>query len=419
MNYSESLHYLNSFLNLERIVYAPHNRLGNLRRMRILLDWAGHTEKNFFSILIAGTKGKGSTGFFLESILKAGGIRTGFYSSPHLEDPRERIRINGRLISKEKWAKGIDAIRRILSKRRLNPRYGDFTYFEIMTLLAIQLFREEKIKIGIFEIGMGGRLDATNVLPARLVAITPIHLDHEAFLGNTVAGIAREKAAVIHGRADVVVSPQSAAAFREIKRRIVNQKALLWRASKVRGKVGLAGDFQKMNAGAAVQMARILGEKYGFPVSRRAIQKGLQAKDWPARMEILKGKPDFLLDAAHNPAACEALVRNLKKDYANRRSWLIFGVSRDKKSGLMLQLLSRYFKECILAPLPNPRNQEMAVLLAQAGQYFQNVYPAGSIPEALRTVRALADSKDIIAATGSFYLVGEIRKALVPKRFYA
>ncbi|MBI3312875.1 MAG: bifunctional folylpolyglutamate synthase/dihydrofolate synthase [Candidatus Omnitrophica bacterium] len=412
MTYPQSLHYLNSFLNLERIVYQTNSRLWNLARMRILLEWFGRPEKDFFSCLIAGTKGKGSTGFFLESILKKARIPVGFYSSPHLEDPRERIRIGGRQISKRKWVAGIKRIRQGLAKRRLNPKFGDFTYFEIMTLLAILLFRQAPVKIGIFEIGMGGRLDATNVLPAELVGITPIHLDHEAFLGQTIKRIAGQKAAVIHAHADAVVSRQNPEALREIKNRIKNQKAEYWPARPVKQKVGLAGDFQKMNAGVALQMAKILKEKYQFRISGPAMHEGLQEKKWPARMEFFKGRPGFILDAAHNPAACQALVRNLKRQYPRRRGYLVFGVSRDKKSEVMLQILSRVFKDIVIAPLPNPRSQEMGVLLLQAKRFFENIYPSGNIPEAFELASRLANDQGLVVATGSFYLVGEVRKLL-------
>jgi len=208
MNYSESLRYLNSFLNLERITFIPGNRLWNLRRMQILLKWFPPKKRaqDFLPILIAGTKGKGSTGYFLESILGASRIPCGFYTSPHLEDPRERIRIRGRMVSRGVWTRGVNQIRKGLTGRRLPPAAGEFTYFEIMTLLAILLFRQAGLRIGIFEVGMGGRLDATNALAAPLVILTPINLDHEAFLGNTVGKIAAEKAAIIHRGARVVVT---------------------------------------------------------------------------------------------------------------------------------------------------------------------------------------------------------------------
>ena len=144
------------------------------------------------------------------------------------------------------------------------------------------------------------------------------------------------------------------------------------------------------------------------------MHEGLREKKWPARMEFFKGRPGFILDGAHNPAACHALARNLRKCIPNRQAVLLFGVSRDKKSEAMLQTLSKVFKDIVLTPLPNPRSQEIGVLLNQARRFFARVYPAGNIPEAFELARRLANSHGWVVATGSFYLVGEVRKALVP-----
>ncbi len=413
MRYSDSLRYLNSFLNLERITFQPGNRLWNLDRMRILLKWFCHPERFFFPVLIAGTKGKGSTGFFLESILEAAGIRTGFYSSPHLEDPRERIRIGTRKISVNLWAAQTETIRRALRRRKLPPAYGDFTYFEILTLLAILSFRAAGIQVGIFEVGMGGRLDATNVLKARVVGLVPVHYDHEAFLGNTLADIAREKAAVIHPEAQVVTSPQFPEALKEIKKRITEQKATLWFAPRhLAYPTGLTGDYQKINGAVALQMARILSRVYGYPVTEQACRKGLAAGHWPGRFELFPGRPEWLLDGAHNPASILALVRNLKKIYVKRKCLLVFGTSRDKKSDQMLKTLSRFFPDMILAPTSNPRSQEISVLMRQARGLFRTVVPAGDVREAMALARKMAGLGTLIVATGSFYLIGEVRKSL-------
>ncbi|MCM8775272.1 MAG: bifunctional folylpolyglutamate synthase/dihydrofolate synthase [Candidatus Omnitrophica bacterium] len=384
--------------------------------MRLLLKCFRNPHKAFFPILIAGTKGKGSTGFFLESILREAHYRVGFYSSPHLEDPRERIRLNGNNVSKSRWAKALTTIRRGLCRLQLDPRWGDFTYFEIMTLLAMLLFKQARMEIGIFEVGMGGRLDATNVIDAKVVGLTPIHLDHEFFLGNTITRIAREKTAIIRRGAQVVVGPQTAEAMRVIRRAIRCQKARLWPAlSLFNYRIGLSGDFQKVNAGVAFQIARVLRDIYHYSIEAAAFRKGLEADEWPGRFEFLKGHPEFLLDGAHNPISIEALVRNLMKIYPRRNCLLVFGVSRDKKSDRMLKTLSRYFKDCILTTLPNPRSQEIGVLLSQAQGYFRRIIPTGSIPEAVGTVRKIASSDCLVVVTGSFYLIGEVRKWLRTK----
>lgn len=416
--YQKSLTYLNCFLNLERITWEPRNRLWNLDRMRHLLEWFGRPEEAFFPVLIAGTKGKGSTGFFLESILRASGIRTGFYSSPHLEDVRERIRVSGRKLPRSKWTAAVARIRRLLHRHRLPRGLGEFTYFEILTLMAVLMFREAGVEIAIFEVGMGGRLDATNALHPPLVILTPIHLDHEAILGYTVAAIAKEKAAIIRKGSQAVISPQLEEAAGEIRRRASKVGARLWRVAPLNGvKVGLAGDFQRINAAAAAQAARLLGSRFGFQVPREAVRLGLQRKDWPGRLEVFKGAPTVILDGAHNPSSVKALVRNLKRLYPKKRGRLVvFGVARDKKSLPMLRSLGGFFPEAVLAPLPNPRSQEMETLLAQARGHFRRIFPCPDIREALDLARRRCGTDGLVVVTGSFYLIGEARRILAHGR---
>lgn len=381
--------------------------------MRHLLKRFDHPEKALFPILIAGTKGKGSTGFFLESILTSAGIRTGFYSSPHLEDPRERIRIQGRMVSKQVWCQGVETVRRVLKQKEKGLQ--GVTYFEILTLLAALLFKDAGIEAAIFEVGMGGRFDATNALGANVVVLTPVHLDHEAILGKTIAKIAGEKAAVIHRGAEVVLSPQSPEALRVIQGRIREQRARLYPVDRGwPGKIGLKGDFQKINAAAAARTAAVLrGHQLCIP--DHAIRKGLRASDWPGRMEIfltaLGNRVDLLLDGAHNPASIRALVRNLKKGIP-AHNLLIFGTSRDKNSAEMLKILGSFFKKVVLCRNPNPRSQEIGTLIAQARPWFREIFPAADVSGALELAGSLARPGDCVTATGSFYLIGEIRKRI-------
>lgn len=412
MNYPASLRYLNSFINLERITFEPDNCLWNLQRMRLLLDGFGHPEKNYLAILIAGTKGKGSTGYFLESILRAARIRSGFYSSPHLEDPRERIRIQGRRMRASEWAEGVQEIRRCLGRWKLPSSLGDFTYFEILTLLAALAFKKAGVKLGIFEVGMGGRLDATRVLGPKIVLLTPIHLDHEEILGNTIAKIAREKAAVIRRGIEVVSGRQPREAMIEIKRFVRRQRAHLRQVRPVAFSVGLEGDFQRVNAGIAAKGAEILRDQFNFRVTPKAIRKGLQGREWPGRLELFHGSPDILLDGAHNPISIEALVHYLRKHYSARRPLLIFGTSREKKSEKMLQTLGAFFKDIVITASQNPRSQEIQVLMTQARSHFRYLFPVPDTRRALSFARKEVGAKGLVVVTGSFYLIGEIRKRL-------
>ncbi len=414
MNYLQSLKFLDSFLNLEKLSQLPENPFFNLKRMEHLLEAGGHPEKKFFPILIAGTTGKGSTGFFLESILKANGIRTGYYHSPHVEDPRERIRLQGAMASRDLWAEGLSELRTLLRKNPVPRKYGFLTYFEAMTFLAILFFSKRGVQTGIFEIGLGGRLDATNVLKARLVLLTPIHLDHEAFLGNTVRKIAGEKAAIIKSGNHVVTGKQFPEALRVIRAAVRKKRGHLWTAAAVSGiPLGLSGDFQKRNAGMAVKAASILGKYFDFAVNKTCTRDGLRCRAWKGRMESFRRKArTFLLDGAHNPLSTRQLVRELERRPDMKDAWLVFGAMQDKNSREMLKVLSRFFSKAVLTRVENPRAKTLGMLLEEAKGLFKEVVPVQNIREAVSFLEKATDPGAPAAVTGSFYLVGEARKIL-------
>lgn len=373
--------------------------------MRELQKLFGHPERGILTVVIGGTKGKGSTGFFLSEILRSSGLRVGFYSSPHLEEPRERIWIHGRPVSRKDFFRGLLHI-----KRKLGSSASDFTYFEILTLLAARLFKEKRVDVAVYEAGMGGRLDATHTLPAKLVVLTPIHFDHEAYLGNTLAKIAAEKAALLVPGRDVVTAPQEKEVRQVIQRVARRRKCRIWPPLRLpQMKVGLLGDFQELNAATAIRAAKILRDRYQFPVTQEAILKGVRSHHWPGRMELFKGKPSTLLDGAHNPKSIAALVRNLKKLFGGRRIIFVFGTSRDKRYERMIPILSKVSKICVLTRAKTPRAREVSSLLTLARNHFQFSLSASTSEEALRLARGMARPGDLIVVTGSFYLVGEVR----------
>lgn len=413
MNYSQVLRYLNSFTDLEKLSQFPQNSFFNLKRMAHLLRIADHPEKKFFPVLIAGTTGKGSTGFFLESILTANGIRAGYYHSPHIEDPRERIRLGGAMASQRLWSEGLSRVRELLKTRPLPQGLGVLTYFEILTFLAIELFAREGVQIGIFEIGLGGRLDATNILKAPLVILTPIHLDHEAFLGKTISKIAFEKAAIIKSRGHAVTGAQFPEALRVIRRAVKKNQGTLWTAKPVSGiPLGLGGDFQKKNAGTALKAAEVLAQKFHFKIIRKHSLKGLQSRGWKGRMEVFhRAGRQFILDGAHNPISTKELICSLKRQKA-RDPWLIFGAMNDKNSRQMLRILSGFFSKTILAGIAGNRAKTPAMLLEEAKGLFKAVLTAQNAQEAVGLAGKVTDPGNTIVVTGSFYLVGEARRAL-------
>ena len=413
MNYFQALRYLNSFTDLEKLSQFPQNSFFNLKRMAHLLKIADHPEKKFFPVLIAGTTGKGSTGFFLESILTANGIRAGYYHSPHIEDPRERIRLRGAMASQRLWSEGLSKIRELLKTKPLPQGLGVLTYFEILTFLAIEIFAREGVQIGIFEIGLGGRLDATNILKAPLVILTPIHLDHEAFLGKTISKIAFEKAAIIKPRGHAVTGAQFPEALSVIRRAVKSNQGTLWTAKPVSGiPLGLGGDFQKKNAGAALKAAGVLAQKFHFKIIPERSWKGLKSRGWKGRMEVFhRAGHRFILDGAHNPISIKELTRSLKQQ-KERESWLVFGAMNDKNSRQMLRILSRFFQKVILTGIPGNRAKTPAMLLEEAKGLFRAVLAAQNVKEAMALAGKVANPGDTLVVTGSFYLVGEARGIL-------
>lgn len=417
MNFRQSLTYLNSFVNLEKIVLNPRNRLMNLDRMRYLLALFGHPEESFFPVVISGTKGKGSTGFFLQAILKEAGIPAGFYSSPHLETPRERIRVGARNISEKQWARILTRIQKKLGQEKFPRRLGDLTYFEMMTLMAVLAFQESGLRVGIFEVGMGGRLDAVNALDAELSIVTTIGLDHEAFLGNTTSKIAKEKAGIFRKGAWALLAPQDAAAWRALMKQAGLRGTTLEEVRPLQGyRLGLPGEFQKVNAALAVRASELLKTEFGFEVLPSAVRKGLLQSGWPGRLEVFPGKPEVVIDAAHNPASAEALAEAVSKNLKKKRNILVFGVSRDKKSGPMLKSLSRVSADAVLTQASAPRSQDVAVLMKESQGLFPRIFPAPNCRTALSLAKTIARPQDRILVTGSFYLAGEARTWLSGQR---
>lgn len=418
MNFQRSLDYLNTFLNLEKIILDSKNRDLNLDRMAFLIKLFDRPDESFFPVIIAGTKGKGSTGFFLEQILKKSSVTVGFYNSPHLVTPLERIRINGNQISKKDWCFEIEKIQKKLALHKLPKHLGAYTYFEITTLLAMLIFRRKKVSIGIFEVGLGGRLDATNILNAKLAILTPIDYDHQAILGKTLTKIAIEKAAVIKRNADVVVAHQSLEALAMIKKQITSQSAQMYpcgsiNQAKMPKKIPV---FQKMNLACAAKAAMILKKKYGIKVVSENLNS-IQTSLWKGRLERVSRQPDIYFDVGHNPIAIRTLLSSLKPDFKKyRRKIVLFSASADKNYGEMIELLGREFDEIILTNPHHVRSAAVADMLGAIKERRAQIYPIDDLAEAWQFSNSLLKKNSLLLCTGSFFLIGELKKMILKRK---
>lgn len=445
MRYSNALHYLSSFINFERIPFEYRREL-NLKRMEKLLSWFGHPQTLFPSVLVAGTKGKGSTAHFLSSILSANGYKTGLYTSPHLIDPRERIRVGRKAISKTDFALIVRNIRSVLEKKQKEiSKIGPVTFFEIFTLAAILYFAYAKVEIAVFEVGMGGRLDATNVLHPLVSVITSISYDHEEHLGHTLTSIASEKAAIIKPKSLVVCARQEKEAAAVLQKKVIQSKAKAYWYGRdffsVREKISplgnrfdfkidhqrwqnfqtqMAGTYQIQNASVALQTAGILENHFVFPLTKNRIREGLKNAFWPGRFERVKrfGRT-WIVDGAHNGASMAETVKTLNRIYGKHPFTVILGTSREKKIKDLLIPLAALNPLLILTKSTNPRAMEPKLMLEAASSLgFKRptmIYP--DLDDAIKIASQITDKNDILLVTGSLFLVGEAREKLKCPKF--
>ena len=439
MTYHEALSYLYSFFNLEHHAQFSYRRELNLERMRKLLDWFNHPERQFKSVLIAGTKGKGSTAFFLHSMLVRNGIQAGLYTSPHLSDFRERFRTNQRFISKDEIARLVLRIKKTVEKRRPEIRKMEpITFFEISTLLAFLFFAERKINWAVLEVGMGGRLDATNAVRQSLSVLTVMGLDHEEHLGRTISKIAGEKAAILKPNVPFVSARQPKEALQVIRSKAKRTgsrgffsgahfnfriRSELLQSSRFDFKMGkkklkncvirLPGRFQVENASAALAALTVLENELGLSISDERIRRGLLETNWPGRFEILKRRSGTcILDGAHNGTSVLALSRALRRFFPDKKVITIFGTSYGKNLHAILPVLARNSEVLIATQADHPRAQLSKWIAESARPFFRIVIPTGDIQEAIRSAERIRDSKTVLLVTGSLFLVGEARAIL-------
>jgi dihydrofolate synthase/folylpolyglutamate synthase len=401
-----------------------------LERARALLAAMGDPQRRFPAVLVAGTNGKGSTSALLAAIGQAAGYRTGLYTSPHLETVEERLRLDARAIEPGRFGRLLAELVELAERETGEPP----TYFEAVTLAAFRWFAEERVDLAIVEVGLGGRLDATNLCDPVLSAITPIGFDHMEYLGNTLAAIAREKAGILRpGRPAVawIEEPEAAESVRQAAADLgadlhfASSEVAVegidfqgWEGQRVRLatpvrrydlQLALLGDHQAKNLGLAVRTAEVLAGLGFGRIDPQAIAEGAAAVRWPGRLEPIElpGGRRVLLDAAHNPDGAEALARFL--DRLGRPVDLLFGVLGDKDYAGMLGTLAPRARRIVLTTPLSPRAkppQELAALLGEREGIFVEPDPDQALD------RALALGGEILVACGSIFLIGEVRKGL-------
>jgi dihydrofolate synthase / folylpolyglutamate synthase len=435
------------------LAQTPSNKF-DLAHVRVLSQAMSHPERQFPSVLIAGTNGKGSTAATLSSILHASGFKTGLYTSPHLMRINERIRVNGKEISDDDFAGlhgEVDRCAEHLVEKGALPWHPSF--FEMMTAIAFVHFAREKVEIAVLEVGMGGRLDATNVVEPLLSVITDISLDHQKFLGNTVTDIAREKVGIIRPGRVVVTLPQQPEANDVIGHAILELGArgvgavpyvppvspasahylvpntqqataagkptcfyrypLQVMGKQILVETALVGRHQLRNIALAISSAEELS-KQGFPaITPETIELGIRQTRWPGRFQVIPshaGWPELVLDVAHNPAGAWALRAALSECYEQRPLIFVFGAMRDKAISEMAEILFPLANHVIATRPDNPRSASPEEIQQAAHRTGIKLDTASDAITALDHARAIAPPGGIIVITGSIYLVGEVMR---------
>lgn len=412
-------------------------RIYDLRRMFAFVELMGNPQDRPGTVHIAGTKGKGSTAAMVDSVLHSAGYATGFYSSPHLHTFRERIRLDTVPVSGKTFACLVDELEPVSSQLEDETELGAVTLFEFMTAMAFQCFANESVEFQTVEVGLGGRLDATNVVRPDVCAITSISFDHMAILGNTLAEIASEKAGIIKPDVPVVVSPQQPEA-REVIAGVCRDKHsqavhigkdLTWRLShadstgqeiEVRGRLGdyrlrlpLLGGHQQENAATAVGVVECLIER-GHAITIDAIEEGIAAVKWPCRLEVLERDPLVVADGAHNVYSMKTMLDSLRMFFDFRNLIVVAGFSRDKSVAGMLEALAPITSLAIATRSRHPRSLSPAALSEQMHRAgFSETRQANTVARSLDLARELAEPGDLVLGTGSLFVAAELREAVL------
>jgi len=444
MSFPQTIQYLESLVDYERYSFWPYQESLRPERMVDFLSVINNPQNNFKSIHVAGTKGKGSTCAFIAYILRQAGFKTGLYTSPHLEDFRERIRIllpisdkrqaclSGRqaisdfegMISRSDLSRQVEKLKPVIEKFNHHSRHGALTFFEVYTAIAFNYFKEQKVDFAVLETGLGGRLDATNTADALVSVITPISLEHTDKLGRTLKLIAQEKAGIIKSHSAnriapacrqagqiVISAPQENQAQKVIREKCRKTGAKLYEASvgnHLNVNPNLLGRHQLINAAVAVAAIESLRRK-GIKISKKIIRQGLANTVWPGRCEVIRKNPLIVLDGAQNAASMRALAETIKQEFKYKKLILVLGISSDKDIAGICKIICPLADKIILTQANSSRATDADAIAKQAKRYQKQIIKTRTVKAAKKEALNIAGKEDLILVTGSLFVVGEFR----------
>ncbi len=401
MNYSEAIRFLYGLQ-----LFGANFRLENTRKLAAL---AGNPQTQLRFIHVAGTNGKGSTCAMLESIYRAAGLRVGLFTSPHLVSFRERIQVNRQLIPENELIRLVEEIQPLLKQF---PGDNHLTLFEVVTVMALKFFTEQKCDLVIWETGLGGRLDATNIVTPLASVITNIAFDHQQWLGDTLEKIAAEKAGIIKPEVPVVTAAAEPLALAVIEKIAREKNAPLKIVHRLAGTLAppLPGDHQKLNAALALATVEVLQKQ--IPVVQEKIREGLATVNWPGRLQLIPrpAGQKILLDGAHNVAGANVLREALENLFPTEKRTFVLGILKDKNWREICEILAPLASRIFTVPISSERsaNPDELAEICRIANPASEVFVCGSLREALQKTSA----ENFVVVTGSLYLVGEALELL-------
>ena len=427
-DYQRAMNYILSFADYERMSRSAV--VFDLGRVEELLRRLGEPHKAARSVHIAGTKGKGSVAAMISSVLTAAGYKTGLYTSPHIRSMRERIKVNGDMIAEKEVVALVDKLKPEVEIVNREGGFGELTTFEILTALAFAYFKMRQVDFQVLEVGLGGRLDATNVTAPEVCVITSVSLDHTEVLGDTVDKIAAEKAGIIKPKSIVVSAPQPLEVAAVIERVCDEKEAklikvgedVLWirrtfdssgQSFRVKGRMAecdlflpLIGEFQLENAAVSVATLEVLVDK-GAGIPPDSISEGLARVEWPGRLQVLRREPLLVVDGAHNAYSARKLGQALRGYFGFDRLILVVGASGDKDIAGMVRELAYFADTVIVTRSYHPRAVEASRIGVEFSSCGVAPHVEHDVPSAIELALKLAGPRDLVCVTGSIFVVSE------------